>query len=304
MRPARPAGEDRLWATSTNSLPPASYMVRAAVSCHTESPERLHGVSHHLLMTDGDVDVVLSVFGRGDGEQRRDRPALNDLEAVVGEAPFDVLGGAEVRFDPPAQLREPHDLRIRQRGLILPCRLDRLFLYPARRRGVDGKLLGRDRFVDDLAVAHLVDVRVHQTGDQSLAEAEGGLHGGDLAVARDGVCREQDAGSVWDDHLLHDHGHVDVAVVKAVPQAVGHGPLGEQRRPAPADVLEDRRRPHYIQVRVLLAREGGRRQVLRRRTRSDGVGGVLAEPGERARDRRRQIVRDDDPFDGPADLPR
>ena len=91
-------------------------------------------------------------------------------------------------------------------------------------------------------------------------------------------------------------------MVEAVPQAVGHGPLGEERGPAPADVLEDRRRPHDVQVRVLLAREGGRRQVLRRRAGSDGVGGLLAEPGERAGDRRRQIVGDGDPFEGPADL--
>ena len=156
--------------------------------------------------------------------------------------------------------------------------------------------------VDDLAVAHRVDVRVHQAGDEGLAEAEAGLHGDDLPVARDGVGREQDAGRLREDHLLHDHGHVDLPVVDAVPQAVGHGPLGEERGPAPADVLEDRRRPHDVQVRVLLAREGGRRQVLGRRARSDGVGGVLAEPRERAGDRRRQIVGDGDPFDGPADL--
>ena len=265
-------------------------------------PQRLHRVGHHLLMTDGDVDVVLSVAGRGDGEQRGDRPALDDLEVIVDQAPFDVLGAAEVRFDPPAQLREPHDLRIRQRWLLLPLRLDRLFLRPACRRGVDGKLLGANRLGDDLAVPHLVDVRVHQAGDQGLAEAEAGLHGGDLPVARDGVGREQDAGRLREDHLLHDHGHVDLPVVEAVPQAVGHGPLGEERGPAPADVLEDRRRPHDVQVRVLLAREGGRRQVLRRRTGSDGVGGLLAEPGERAGDRRRQIVGDGDPFEGPADL--
>ena len=146
-------------------------------------PQGLHGVGHHLLMTDGDVDVVLSVAGRGDGEQRGDRPALDDLEVIVDQAPFDVLGAAEVRFDPPAQLREPHDLRIRQRRLLLPLRLDRLFLRPACRRGVDGKLLGGDRLGDDLAVPHLVDVRVHQAGDQGLAEAEAGLHGGDLPVA-------------------------------------------------------------------------------------------------------------------------
>ena len=253
-------------------------------------------------MTDGDVDVVLSVAGRGDGEQRGDRPALDDLEVIVDQAPFDVLGAAEVRFDPPAQLREPHDLRVCQRRLLLPLRLDRLFLRPAGRRGVDGTLLGGDRFGDDLAVPHRVDVRVHQAGDQGLAESEAGLHGGDLPVARDGVDREQDAGRMREDHLLHDHGHVDLPVVDAVPEAVGHGPLAEERGPASADVPEDRRRPDDVQVRVLLAREGGRRQILRRRAGSDGVRGMLAEPCERAGDRRRQIVGDGDPFDGPADL--
>ncbi len=301
-RPARLAGDARRLG-DVDEQPPAGLVHRPrGRQLPQGEPQGLHGVGHHLLMTDGDVDVVLSVAGRGDGEQRGDRPALDDLEVVVDQAPFDVLGAAEVRFDPPAQLREPHDLRIRQRRLLLPLRLDRLFLRPACRRGVDGKLLGGDRLGDDLAVPHLVDVRVHQAGDQGLAEAEAGLHGGDLPVARDGVGREQDAGRLREDHLLHDHGHVDLPVVEAVPQAVGHGPLGEERGPAPADVLEDRRRPHDVQVRVLLAREGGRRQVLRRRAGSDGVGGLLAEPGERAGDRRRQIVGDGDPFEGPADL--
>ena len=185
----------------------------------------LHGVGHHLLMTDGDVDVVLSVVGRGDGEERRDRPALHDLEAIVDQAPFDVLGGLEVRFDPPAQLRELQDLRIRQRRLLLPLRLDRLFMRPACRRSLDGKLLGGDGLGDDLAVPHLVDVGIHEAGDQRLAEAEAGLHGGDLPVGGDGIGREQDAGRLREDHLLHDHGHADIAVVEAVPQAVGHSPL-------------------------------------------------------------------------------
>jgi hypothetical protein len=91
-------------------------------------------------------------------------------------------------------------------------------------------------------------------------------------------------------------------VVDAVVQAVGHGSLGEQRGPAPADVLEDRCRPRDVQERVVLTREGGRRQVLCRRTRSDGIGGLLAETGERKGDRRCHIVGDRDPFEGPADL--
>ena len=253
-------------------------------------------------MTDGDVDVVGSVADLRDGKQRGDRPALDDLEAVVDQAPFDVLGAAEVRFDPPAKLGEPHNLGVRQRWLLLPLRLDRLFLCSACRRGVHGTLLGGDRLGDNVAVAHLVDVGVHQAGDQGLAKAKCGLHGGDLPVGRDGVGREEDAGRLREDHLLHDHGHVDLAVVEAVPQAVGHGPLGEQRSPAPADVLEDRSQPHDVQVRVLLACEGRRRQVLRRRAGSDGEGGSLAEPGEGADDRRHHIVRDDNPFEHPADL--
>ena len=74
--------------------------------------------------------MVLLVAGLGDGEQRGDRPALDDLEVVVGQAPFDVLGAAEVRFDPPAELREPDDLRIRQRRLLLLRRVDRLSCVP------------------------------------------------------------------------------------------------------------------------------------------------------------------------------
>ena len=237
------------------------------------------------------------------GRRLRRRPEPKCSEAfVVDQAPFDVLGAAEVRFDPPAELREPYDLRIRQRRLVLPLRVDRLFLRPARRRGVNRTLLGGDRLGDDFAVAHLVDVRVHQAGDQGLAEAEAGLYGGDLPVGRDGVGREQDAGRLREDHLLHDHGHVDRAVVDAVALAVGDGPLGEERGPAPADVLEDRGRAHDVQVRVLLAGEGGCRQVLCRRAGSDGVGGLLAELGESAGDRRREIARDGDRFEGPADL--
>ena len=134
--------------------------------------------------------------------------------------------------------------------------------------------------------AHLVDVGGHPTGDQGFAEAETGLYGDELPAGRDRVGREQDAGRLGEDHLLHDHCHGNPSMVEAVTQTVGHGPLGEQRGPAPADVLEDRRRPHHIQVRVLLAGEGGRRQVLCRRTRSDRAGDSLAEPGQRAGDRR------------------
>ena len=82
-------------------------------------PEGLHRVGHHLLVADGDVHVVRLVAGRRDGEQRGDRPALDDVEIIVDEAPLDVLRAAEVRLDPPAQPRELHHLRIGEGGLLL-----------------------------------------------------------------------------------------------------------------------------------------------------------------------------------------
>ena len=73
----------------------------------------------------------------------------------------------------------------------------------------------------------------------------------------------------------------DGAVVDAVAHAIGHGPFGVERGPAPADVLEDRRRPDHVQVRVLLTGERGRRQVLRRRAGADGVGVAARRTGRR-----------------------
>ena len=43
--------------------------------------------------------------------QRGDRSALDELEFILDQTPFDVLGTAEVGFAPPAQLGEPHNLR-------------------------------------------------------------------------------------------------------------------------------------------------------------------------------------------------
>ena len=89
---------------------------------------------------------------------------------------------------------------------------------------------------DDLTFSHPVDVGVHQAGDQGLAEAEAGLHARDLSVRRHGVGREENAGRLREDHLLDDHRHLGQPVVEAVLQPVGHGPLGEQRGPAPLHV--------------------------------------------------------------------
>ena len=93
-------------------------------------------------------------------------------------------------------------------------------------------------------------------------------------------------------------------MVEAVAQAIRHGALGEERRPAAADVLEGSPPARDVEIRVLLARERRRRQILRGRAGSHGVGGVLAESSERARDRRRDVVGNRDPFDGLRESPR
>ena len=61
---ARLAGDARRRVTSTNSLPPASCIGPAGGQLPHGEPQRLHGVRHHLLVTDRDVDVVLPVVDR------------------------------------------------------------------------------------------------------------------------------------------------------------------------------------------------------------------------------------------------
>ena len=119
-------------------------------------------------MADGEVHVGLIVAGRGDGEQRGDRSALDDVEVVIDQAPLDVLGKAEALLDLPPQLREPHDLRIRQRRLILLVWLDRLVRGAARRRRPRGDLLGGHSPGDHDAIPHLVDVTVHEACDDRV----------------------------------------------------------------------------------------------------------------------------------------
>ena len=204
-------------------------------------------------------------------------------------------------LDPSTEPLQIDDLRVGQYRLLLPLRPDRHLLRPTSRRRDDGDPFGGDRLGHDVAVAHGVDVRARQAGDERLAEPEAGLHGAELPVGRDWVGREQDAGRLWEDHLLHDHRHAGLAVVEAVVQPVGHGALGEQGGPAPTDVREDGSRPHDVQVRVLLAGEGSRRRIFRRRTGPDGAGAVFAEPGEGTGDRGRQTAGYLDRFEGLTD---
>ena len=109
--------------------------------------------------------------------------------------------------------------------------------------------------------------------------------------ARDGVGGEQDAGGLREHHLLHHHGHLDLAVIEAVLQPVVTARSVNSEAQHRRTCSRIAAGPDDVQVRVLLPGEGGRRQILRGRAGSHGVRGVLAEPGERASDRRRQVIR-------------
>ncbi len=55
------------------------------------------------------------------------------------------------------------------------------------------------------------------------------------------VGRKEYPGRLREDHLLHDHGHLDLPVVDAHAKAVGHRPLGKEGGPTSTDMPEDRR---------------------------------------------------------------
>jgi hypothetical protein len=216
--------------------------------------------------------MVPAVLGTGNGEQSRDRTALEDVERVVGERPLDVLGAAEMGFDGPADAGQPQDLGVRQLLDASVVGFDRRLLGPTSRHGTGGDRLGRDLPVDDPAVLHLVVVRVRQSGDQSLAQPEAGIDGGDLAVGGDRVGGEHDARDLREHHSLDDHSELHTAMVDALLQAIGDRAFGEQRGPALADMLQHRVLSGDVHIGVLLSREGRRRQVLGGRARAHGIG--------------------------------
>ena len=227
MRAARLAGDARWWVTSTNNLPAGLVHWRESRELPHRNPKGVHGVGHHLPMTDGHEDVIASVLSGGNGEQRGDGPALDDVEVTVGQTPLDVLGVTEVLLDLPSQLGEPHGMGICQHGLLLPLSVDHLFLRATGRQAMNSQSLHAHRPGHDCAVADFVDVRVHEASDERLAETESCLHGDNPPVRGDGVGREQDTGRLREHHVLHDHAHLDRPVVEPVRQSIGHGPLGE-----------------------------------------------------------------------------
>ena len=159
--------------------------------------------------------MVLGVVALGNGEQRGDRPALDDLESAADEAPFDVLRAAEMRLDPPAELRESHDLGIGSTGCSCRAWSTGSSCVPPPVR-LDGELLVADRLADDLAVPNLVDVRVDQPETSASPRPKVASTETIFRFEVTGSAVKSDAGGGGEHHLLHDHGHADLPVVDAV----------------------------------------------------------------------------------------
>ncbi|MCB5293049.1 hypothetical protein BJQ90_02494 [Arthrobacter sp. SO3] len=125
-------------------------------------------------------------------------------------------------------------------------------------------MLVAEVFVDDGQgdlVQHDV-VRGDLAGDHHLADPVGGVDGDLGAVAVGGVHGDGDAGDAGVDHLLHHDSHGEAFVGDVVPEPVDDGAGGEERCPALPDVFGDGFDAVEPEVGVLLAGEGGVREVL------------------------------------------
>src|SRR5947209_18631285 len=113
--------------------------------------------------------------------------------------------------------------------------------------------------LDNPAVTHFIAISIHQAGDQGLTKSEAGINGYHLPVRSEGIGSKHNSCHLREDHLLNHHSQVDCTVVEAVLKAVHDCPLGKERCPALADMLEDGLLSDNVQIRILLAGKGGRR---------------------------------------------
>jgi len=161
-------------------------------------------------------------------------------------------------------------------------RIDALFL---RVDHLD--LFGPELFLDDgpesVLQRRLEDVEfigVHRSLDDRLAQAVGGRDQDDVLEARFRVDGEDDARGpdVGAHHLLHTDGQEDRLIVETLVEAVGDGPVREERRKAALAGLDEGLLAPDVQEGLLLARKAGIRQVLGGGGTADGdvrIGSVL-----------------------------
>ncbi|KYF90140.1 hypothetical protein BE20_18790 [Sorangium cellulosum] len=102
-------------------------------------------------------------------------------------------------------------------------------------------------------------------GDHGLAEARGDLQEHAVGALGHRVDGEQDAGELGRHHPLHHDGDVDAQVIDAARRPVGEGPRAPEGCPAPPQRDDQRVLADHVEVRLVLARERGVGEVLRRR---------------------------------------
>ncbi len=219
----------------------------------------------------GGVDVL------GQLVQRGDRPCLQQPQGAVGDGPLDVLA------EPVLLLhghREPCDaarLLVVERPLLAGAFAGHR--AAARDADDDDALVALGLLEHDAAVRADVVVRDDLTRDQRLAQPQRGVDDHSVATPGERVGGERDARCVGGDLLLHDDRQRDVVVADPGPRPVADRARCPQRAPAPDDRVEHRVRSDDVEVRVLLARERGFREVLRG-GRGPYGDGVLADRGE------------------------
>ena len=213
------------------------------------------------------------------------RVCVSQGDAVGVDGPLDVLRRAEVLLDARPQGGERAQLVVGQAEPVL--RRGRLDAHRAAAgTGPDGQPLVSPAPVHDGAAVGVDDdvVGVDRAGHHRLAETGAGVDDGAAAPARDRVGGEQHAGHLCVDHLLHDDGDADPTGVDALPGPVGDRALGPQRRPASPYGVHHLRLADHGEVRVLLAREAGERQVLGGGRRAHGHRDARPHPPVRRRD--------------------
>ena len=95
-----------------------------------------------------------------------------------------------------------------------------------------------------------------------------------MAVLADRIGSEQNAGDVWQHHLLHHHGEGDLFVGKPILLPIQNGPIGKQRRPAAAHGIQNIGFAAHVKVGVLLPGKGGVGQIFSSGAGADSKSGV------------------------------
>ena len=130
-----------------------------------------------------------------------------------------------------------------------------------------------------LVELEMVDLAL--AGDDRLAQAVVGVDDQTIELPAHRVDREPHSRPIAGNLPLNHDGHAGLMLQEALMMAVMHGPVAPERDEGIANPFDDRINSDDIEIRVMLAREGGLSEVFERGRRPDG---------ERAAARRSQTI--------------